>query len=64
MPTTTNQPLDTIRAWLAQRGVTDLSEHHVAPVCVERSEVETLLSTALTFMGTSDHMFELPERMD
>jgi hypothetical protein len=49
MPTTTNQPPATIRAWLAQRGVTDLPEHHVARALgVKRSEVETLLSAAPT----------------
>jgi len=49
MSTTVNQQPATIQAWLTERGVTDLTSHHIARALgLKRSEVEPLLSIAPT----------------
>jgi len=49
MSTTINAQPATIRSWLTERGVTDITPHHIARALgVKRSEVEPLLSTAPT----------------
>lgn len=49
MSTTINAQPSTVRAWLTERGITDIELHHIARALgMNRSEVEPLLSAAPT----------------